>query len=112
MKNCGEPPAKRLKIEEDVLDEEEEEEMEEEDVLVDVNVLVDVDVLGDEDILFDADVNEEEEDREEEIVNGFNFNNVSAEECIEFLMGLLHVWDYEQLFHILEEAVEEEEAEE
>ena len=55
---------------------------------------------------------EEEEDREEEIVNGFNFNNVSNEECIEFLMGLLHLQNYEQLIHVLEEAVEVEEEEE
>ena len=47
-------------------------------------------------------------------INGFsfNFNNVSAEECIEFMMDLLHLQSDEQLFHILEEAVEEEEVEE
>ena len=117
MNNSDEPPAKRLKIGEeeninvkvDVLDEEEEE-MEEENVHFDNNV------LGDEDIFFDAYVNEEEEleeeeDREEEIVNGFNFNNVSAQEGIEFLMALLHLQNYEQLFHVLEEAMEEEEEE-
>ena len=86
MKNSDEPPAKRPKMAEEE------------------NINVEVDVLDEEE--------EEMEEEEKEIVNGFNFNNVSAEECIEFLMDLLHVRDYEQLFHILEEAVEEEEAEE
>ena len=116
MKNSGEPPAKRLKIDEeenivvevDVLDEEE---MEEEDVHFDN------DVLADEDIFFDAeDIDEEDlEEEEEEIVNDFDFNNVSAEECAEFLMAL-HLQNYEhlfheQLFHVLEEEEEEEEEE-
>ena len=83
MKNSDEPPAKRSKIEEKE------------------NINVEVDVLDKE----EKEIEEEEmEQEEEEIVNGFNFNNVGAEECIEFLMDLLHVRDYEQLFHILEEA--------
>jgi len=113
MKNSGEPPAKRLKIDEeenivaevDVLDEEE---MEIEDVHFDNDVLADEDIFFDDDDAVDEEDLEEEE--EEEIVNGFNFNNVSAEECAEFMMAL-HLQYNEQLFHVLEEEEEEEEAE-
>ena len=95
MKNSDEPPAKRPKMKEEE------------------NINVEVDVLDEEEEEMKEEEMEEEEmeEEEEEIVNGFNFNNVSAEECIELLMDLLHVRDYEQFFHILKEAMEQEEEE-
>ncbi|KYQ49223.1 hypothetical protein ALC60_11716 [Trachymyrmex zeteki] len=40
-----------------------------------------------------------------------HLNNVDADECIEFMMGLLHLHDEMELLHILAEVEEKEEEE-
>ncbi|KYQ57147.1 hypothetical protein ALC60_03900 [Trachymyrmex zeteki] len=98
------PPCKKIKLIEG-----------EEDVPIEEDV-----VLGekeDEDPVIIIDDWEEEEEEEEDVVymgvdQPVHLNNVDADECVEFMMELLHLHDEMELLHILAKAEEEEEEEE
>ena len=67
-----------------------EEEKEDVSIKEDDILLAEQNVLGDENVL---DEEEEKETKKKSYINGFsfNFNNVSAEKCIEYMMDLLYL---------------------